>query len=80
MNCTAAQKNPSMPIRWLKNGSPYRPDGARVIPRGQSLAFNSIMPDDSGHYTCIVGDNQDAENIIVDVIFHGNYANFPFLC
>nr|XP_022304452.1 uncharacterized protein LOC111111646 isoform X11 [Crassostrea virginica] len=70
LNCTAAQKNPSMPIRWLKNGSPYRPDGARVIPRGQSLAFSSIMPDDSGHYTCIVGDNQDAENIIVDVIFH----------
>lgn len=66
-----------LPVRWLRNGQPFLPDGQRVFPRSSSLVFSSILPDDSGHYTCIVGDNQKAENVIVDVIFHGKpLSNF----
>jgi hypothetical protein len=60
----------------MKNGVPFTPDGVRTQQLPRSLLFSSIMPDDSGRYTCIVGDNQDAENIIVDVIFHGMYFMF----
>uniref|UniRef100_A0A8W8MBI1 Uncharacterized protein n=1 Tax=Magallana gigas TaxID=29159 RepID=A0A8W8MBI1_MAGGI len=70
LNCTAAEDTPMLPVRWLRNGQPFLPDGQRVFPRSSSLVFSSILPDDSGHYTCIVGDNQKAENVIVDVIFH----------
>lgn len=75
LNCTAAKDTPMLPVRWLKNGQPFQPDGQRVFPRSSSLVFSSVMPDDSGHYTCIVGDNQKAENVIVDVIFHGKLSS-----
>lgn len=87
LNCTAAEDTPMLPVRWLRNGQPFLPDGQRVFPRSSSLVFSSILPDDSGHYTCIVGDNQKAENVIVDVIFHGKpksdflkISTFKHLC
>lgn len=76
LNCTVARDTPSLPVAWLKNGAPFTPDGVHTRQLPRSLLFSSIMPDDSGHYTCIVGDNQDAENIIVDVIFHGMYCMY----
>ncbi|XP_061179522.1 uncharacterized protein LOC133188156 [Saccostrea echinata] len=79
LNCTAAIDTPSLPVSWLKNGVPFTPDRRRTFTQSNSIVFTSIMPDDSGHYTCIVGDNEDSENLIVDVIFHdmGSENNTP---
>ncbi|KAM7316150.1 hypothetical protein ACRRTK_024830 [Alexandromys fortis] len=54
----AAAGNPTPSISWLKNGKEFRGEhrmgGIKLRHRHWSLVMESVVPSDSGYYTCVV--------------------------
>ncbi|KAM7325316.1 hypothetical protein ACRRTK_015569 [Alexandromys fortis] len=76
----AAAGNPTPSVSWLKNGKEFRGEhrmgGIKLRHRHWSLVMESVVPSDSGYYTCIVQNKFGSiqQTYILDVLGEGCFG------
>ncbi|KAF4070560.1 hypothetical protein AMELA_G00286770 [Ameiurus melas] len=75
--------NPTPTLKWLKNGKVFKKDqrigGFKLRERLWSIVMDSVVPSDSGNYTCVVENKHGSINHTYQLEVDGHPPHRPIL-